>query len=44
VVTISAIIADTGGYVGHSVIHPDLAVEAKRRVATAIEEPAPVPA
>ncbi len=38
VVTISAIKADIGGYVGHSAIHPDLAMEAQRRVASVIEE------
>jgi fructose 1,6-bisphosphate aldolase/phosphatase len=38
VVTISAIKADIGGYVGHSAIHPDLAAAARRRVAEAIEQ------
>lgn len=33
VVTSIAIEADIGGYVGHSVMHPDLLTEAKRRVA-----------
>ena len=38
VITISAIKADIGGYVGHSAIHPDLMAEARRRVAGAIEQ------
>ena len=38
VITISAIKADIGGYVGHSAIHPDLVAEAQRRVAGAIEQ------
>src|SRR5665213_553688 len=36
IVTISAIKADIGGYVGHSAVHPDLLEEAKRRVGEAI--------
>jgi fructose 1,6-bisphosphate aldolase/phosphatase len=32
VVTISAIKADVGGYVGHSAVHPELLAEADRRV------------
>jgi fructose 1,6-bisphosphate aldolase/phosphatase len=36
VVTISAIKADIGGYVGHSDVHPDLLAEAQRRVGAAV--------
>jgi fructose 1,6-bisphosphate aldolase/phosphatase len=36
-VTISAIKADVGGWVGHSDIHPDLLSEAKRRLSDAID-------
>jgi fructose 1,6-bisphosphate aldolase/phosphatase len=35
-VTISAIKADIGGYVGHSDVHPDLLAEAQRRVGAAV--------
>lgn len=38
VVTISAIKADIGGYVGHSAVHPDLITEAQRRVDGAVSE------
>ena len=38
VITISAIKADIGGYVGHSTAHRDLMAEAQRRVAGAIEQ------
>jgi fructose 1,6-bisphosphate aldolase/phosphatase len=38
IVTISAIKADIGGYVGHSAVHPDLLEEAKRRVGEAIAQ------
>ena len=38
VLTISAIKADIGGYVGHSAVHPDLLEGAQRRVAGAIAE------
>jgi len=37
VVTISAIKADVGGYVGHSAVHPELLDEAARRVRQAID-------
>jgi fructose 1,6-bisphosphate aldolase/phosphatase len=37
-ITISAIKADIGGYVGHSAIHPELLLESQRRVAAAIEQ------
>lgn len=36
VVTISAIKADVGGFVGHSAVHPELIDEASRRVREAI--------
>jgi fructose 1,6-bisphosphate aldolase/phosphatase len=36
VVTISAIKADVGGYVGHSAVHPELLAEAERRVREAV--------
>jgi fructose 1,6-bisphosphate aldolase/phosphatase len=36
-ITISAIKADVGGFVGHSSVHPDLLVAAKDRVRDAIE-------
>ena len=36
VVTISAIKADVGGYVGHSAVHPELLAEAQRRVREAV--------
>ena len=36
IVTISAIKADIGGYVGHSAVHPDLLAEAQRRVGDAV--------
>ncbi len=36
-ITISAIKADVGGFVGHSAIHPELAAEATRQVTLAIE-------
>ena len=38
VVTISAIKADIGGYVGHSAVHPDLLAEAEARVREAVAE------
>jgi fructose 1,6-bisphosphate aldolase/phosphatase len=38
VVTISAIKADVGGWVGHSAVHPELLVEAERRVRGAVGE------
>lgn len=34
-VTVSAIKADVGGYVGHCAVHPELIEEAERRVADA---------
>jgi fructose 1,6-bisphosphate aldolase/phosphatase len=37
-ITISAIKADVGGYVGHSDVHPDMLVVANDRVGLAIEE------
>lgn len=36
VVTISAIKADVGGFVGHSAVHPELLGEARRRVREAV--------
>ena len=38
VVTVSAINADIGGYVGHSAVHPDLLAEAQRRVGDAVAQ------
>lgn len=38
VVTISAIKADVGGWVGHSAVHPEMLVEAERRVGDAVAE------
>jgi fructose 1,6-bisphosphate aldolase/phosphatase len=38
VVTISAIKADVGGWVGHSAVHPEMLVEAERRVRGAVTE------
>ena len=38
IVTISAIKADVGGYVGHSAVHPDLTEEALQRVDAAISQ------
>jgi fructose 1,6-bisphosphate aldolase/phosphatase len=38
ILTISAIKADIGGYVGHSAVHPDLLVEAQRRVHDAVAQ------
>ena len=38
IVTISAIKADIGGYVGHSAGHPDLLSQAQRRVGEAVAE------
>jgi fructose 1,6-bisphosphate aldolase/phosphatase len=37
VTTLSIIKADTGGFVGHSAVHPDMMAEAHREVARAIE-------
>ena len=38
IVTISAIKADVGGFVGHSAVHPDLLSQAQRRVGEAVAE------
>ena len=38
VVTISAIKADVGGWVGHTAVHPEMLVEAERRVGGAVAE------
>lgn len=38
IVTISAIKADIGGYVGHSAVHPGLLSQAQRRVGEAVAE------
>ena len=38
IVTISAIKADIGGYVGHSAVHPDLLSQAQRRVGESVTE------
>jgi fructose 1,6-bisphosphate aldolase/phosphatase len=38
VVTISAIKADVGGFVGHSAVHPDMLAEAGRRVREALRD------
>jgi len=38
VLTISAIKADIGGYVGHSAVHPDLLSEARRLVVEAMAQ------
>jgi fructose 1,6-bisphosphate aldolase/phosphatase len=38
IVTVSAVKADIGGYVGHSDVHPDLVDEAVQRVNAAIDE------
>ncbi|MGZ6618015.1 MAG: fructose-1,6-bisphosphate aldolase/phosphatase, partial [Solirubrobacteraceae bacterium] len=38
IVTISAIKADVGGYVGHSAVHPDLLSQAQRRVGEAVAD------
>ena len=35
VMTVSAITADTGGYVGHCAVHPEMLAEAQRRVGDA---------
>ena len=35
-VTLSVIKADTGGYVGHCAVHPEMIAEARRRVADAV--------
>jgi len=35
-ITLSIIKADTGGFVGHSCVHPDQLAEARERVARAI--------
>ncbi len=35
-VTLSVINADTGGYVGHCAVHPQMIAEARRRVADAV--------
>lgn len=37
-VTISAIKADIGGYVGHGAVHPDLLSAAERRVRDAVAD------
>jgi fructose 1,6-bisphosphate aldolase/phosphatase len=36
VITVSAIKADTGGYVGHCAVHPEMLAEAQRRVGDAV--------
>ena len=36
-ITLSIIKADTGGFVGHSAVHPDMLAEASRAIQRAIQ-------
>jgi len=42
VITISAINADTAGYVRHSAVHPEMPAEAQRRVGEAVAHGLPI--